>query len=166
MLDTIRAFFSELAGTHAPSDRFREDDYRVAAAALLVHALNIDGEMSEIERQKLNAVVKQRFQLDADATEALIGEATVIEGEAVDLYQFTSLLNRALDEQGRLRIIEMMWELVYADGRVNEFEDNLVWRVADLLGVSSRERLTLRRQIASETDVDPHAPNRIRGARR
>ena len=53
--------------------------------------------------------------------------------EAVDLYRFTSLLNRSLDEEGRCRIVEMMWQVVYADGDVTEFEDNLIWRAADLL---------------------------------
>jgi membrane carboxypeptidase/penicillin-binding protein len=56
------------------------------------------------------------------------------EGEAVDLYRFTSVIMRSVNEEGRLRIIEMMWELVYADGQVSEFEDNVVWRAADLLG--------------------------------
>ena len=59
---------------------------------------------------------------------------------------------RSVDEAGRLRIVEMMWELVYADGQVSEFEDNVVWRAADLLGVSSRDRIDLeapcRRQAA------------------
>ena len=54
----------------------------------------------------------------------------------------------------------MLWEIVYADGRVSEFEDNLVWRVADLLGVSARERLTLRREVAAETRTDPRTPKR------
>jgi uncharacterized tellurite resistance protein B-like protein len=44
----------------------------------------------------------------------------------------------------------MMWEIVYAEGRVNEFEDNLIWRAADLLGVSSRQRVELRQQIAAD----------------
>ena len=48
------------------------------------------------------------------------------------------------------RIVEMMWQLVYADGRLNEFEDNVIWRAADLLGISSRDRIALRRQVASE----------------
>ena len=73
------------------------------------------------------------------------------ENEAVDLYRFTSLINRTLDEPGRLGIVEMMWEMIFADGRVNEFEDNLMWRVADLLGVSSRDRIALRRRVAGET---------------
>jgi len=162
MLDAIKTFLSELAGGESQSERFREDDYRVAAAALLVHALHVDGDISAVERAKLHDVLRERFGLDGEATRALVEEAVVIEGEAVDLYRFTSLLNRALGEEERRRIVEMMWELAYADGRVNEFEDNLIWRVADLLGVSARERLTLRRQIAAETDVDPRSVNRTR----
>jgi len=68
----------------------------------------------------------------------------------VDLYHFTSLINRSLDEPGRLGIVEMMWEIVLADGRVTEFEDNLMWRAADLLGVSSRDRIALRQRVGGE----------------
>ena len=64
--------------------------------------------------------------------------ATQAEQEAIDLYRFTSLLNRCLDESGRLQIVEMMWQVAYADGRVTEFEDNLIWRAADLLHVPSQ----------------------------
>ena len=74
--------------------------------------------------------------------------ATLVEGEAVDLYHFTSVIMRSLDEDGRKRIVQMMWELVYADGQVSEFEDNVVWRAADLLGVSSRDRIDLKRRVA------------------
>lgn len=56
---------------------------------------------------------------------------------------------RAVDEAGRIRIVEMMWELVFADGKVSEFEENVVWRAADLLGVSSRDRIELKRRSAS-----------------
>ena len=81
----------------------------------------------------------------------MIDKATAAEHEAVDLYHFTSLLNRTLDEDGRAKIVEMMWEIVYADGQRDELEDNLLWRAADLLGVSQRERIDLRRRIAGET---------------
>lgn len=148
MLDTLRMFFSDLAGGK-PQDRFEENDYRLAAAALLVHVSAIDGAISETERRKLHAVVKYRFDLDDVATDGLIDAATVMEGEAVDLYRFTSMINRSLDEQGRARIVEMLWEMIFADGRVNEFEDNVVWRVADLLGVPARRRMELKQQVAA-----------------
>jgi len=124
----------------------------LAAAALLVHAASIDGEMSQSERDKLHSVVKRRFALDDKLTDELIDKATQAEHEAVDLYHFTSLLNRIVDEEGRARIVEMMWEIVYADGRRDELEDNLLWRAADLLGVSARERIELRQRVAREAD--------------
>ena len=79
----------------------------------------------------------------------MIASATLVEGEAVDLYHFTSVIMRSVDEEGRLRIVEMMWELVYADGQVSEFEDNVVWRAADLLAVSSRDRIDLKHRVAA-----------------
>jgi len=93
---------------------------------------------------------KQHFALDDQATDELIAKATEAEHESVDLYHFTRLLNRSLDEPGRARVIEMMWEIVFADGQRDELEDNLLWRAADLLGVSPRERIELRRRIGGE----------------
>jgi len=150
MLDSLRNFVSELTGGQKHPARFEENDYRLAAAALLIHASTIDGNMTGTERDRLRGVLKSRFALDDAATEELIDISTLAENEAVDLYRFTSLLNRTLDEAGRLGIVEMMWEVVFADGRVNEFEDNLIWRAADLLGVSSRDRIAIRRRVAGE----------------
>jgi len=86
----------------------------------------------------------------------LIAKATAAEQESVDLYHFTHSLNRALNEGGRARIVEMMWQIVYADGRRDELEDNLLWRAADLLGISPRERIELRRRVGGE-DAEPGA---------
>jgi uncharacterized tellurite resistance protein B-like protein len=108
--------------------------------------------MMASERDKLRSVLKQAFTLDDAATEELIAKATAAEQESVDLYHFTHALNRALDEPGRARVIEMMWEIVYADGRRDELEDNLLWRAADLLGVSARERIDLRRRIGGQAE--------------
>jgi uncharacterized tellurite resistance protein B-like protein len=148
MFDAFRKFLSDCTNGDKHPSRFADDDYRLAAAALLVHAAAIDGEVSQVERDQLHDIIKQRFELDEAATNELMIEATQAEQQAVDLYHFTSLINRSLDEVGRRRIVEMMWEIVYADGRVTEFEDNLLWRAADLLGISSRDRIELRHQVA------------------
>jgi uncharacterized tellurite resistance protein B-like protein len=150
MLESLRNLISELTGGDKHPARFEGNDYRLAAAALLVHAATIDGSETAAEQEKLRSVLKARFSLDDAATDELIEAATAAERDAVDLYHFTSLLNRSLDEEGRRGIVEMMWEIVFADGRVGEFEDNLMWRAADLLGVSSRDRIALRRRIAGE----------------
>jgi uncharacterized tellurite resistance protein B-like protein len=150
MFESFKTFVSEFVDGEKHPSQFAENDYRLAAAALLVHAAAIDGEISPSERAKLHAVLKQRFGLDDQATDELIAKATAAEQESVDLYHFTHLLNRSLDEPGRARVIEMMWEIVYADGQRDELEDNLLWRAADLLGVSPRERIELRRRIGGE----------------
>jgi len=152
MFESFRNFVADFVEGDKHPSQFADNDYRLAAVALLVHAAAIDGDMSQSERDKLHAVVKRRFALDDKLTDELIDKATQAEHESVDLYHFTSLLNRVLDEEGRARIVEMMWEIVYADGQRDELEDNLLWRAADLLGVSARERIQLRQRIARETD--------------
>jgi uncharacterized tellurite resistance protein B-like protein len=151
MFESFKSFIVEFVNGEKHPDQFAEDDYRLAAAAMLVHAAAIDGEMSASERDKLHAVIKQRFALDDATTDELITKATAAEHEAVDLYHFTHQLNRALDDGGRAKIVEMMWEIVYADGQRDELEDNLIWRAADLLGVSANERIALRRRVGGET---------------
>ena len=128
-------------------ERYDENDYRLAAAALLMHAATIDGSVSQAERDKLHAMIKLRFDLDDAAADALIEKATEAEQEAIDLYKFTARLNRSLDHVGRARIIEMLWQIVCADGIITEFEDNLIWRASDLLGISRNERIALREQV-------------------
>jgi len=150
MLESLRNFISDLTGGAKHPGRFEENDYRLAAAALMIHACTIDGTMTASEREKLRTVLQARFSLDDASTEELIDVGTLAEHESVDLYHFTSLINRSLDEAGRIGVVEMMWEIVFADGEVNEFEDNLMWRAADLLGVSSRERIAARQRVAGE----------------
>jgi uncharacterized tellurite resistance protein B-like protein len=150
MLESFRKFLADVSQGGKHPAHFEPNDYRLAAAALLVHAAEIDGNISDVERTTLHQVIKRHFDLDETQTDMLLAEATQAEQEAVDLYHFTRLLNRALDEDGRRRMVEMMWEIVYADGRVTEFERNLIWRAADLLGISSRERIELGRRVASE----------------
>jgi len=150
MLDGLRQFIADVVSPEAQGNRaFDDNGYQLAATALLIHVVSLDGEPSEIEKRKLHSLIESRFSLDPGSAEGLIRSATLVEGEAVDLYHFTSIIMREVDEAGRLRIVEMMWELVYADGNVTEFEDNVVWRAADLLAVSSRDRIELKRSVAA-----------------
>ncbi len=149
MFGSFRKLTSDLVdGGKAPHE-YGEDDSRLAAATLLVHTALIDGDLSEAERTRLHDVLKQRLSLDDAGTDKLVTEATEADASATDLYSFTHKLNRSLDDAGRARLVEMMWQIVYADGAVTEFEDNLVWRAADLLNVSSNERIALRARVAA-----------------
>lgn len=149
MLDGLRQFIAEIVSPQVRDRAFDDTDYRLAATALLIHVISLDGEPTQAERRKLHSLIESHFGLDRGTADRLIASATQVEGEAVDLYHFTSVIMRSLSEEGRKRIVEMMWELVYADGQVTEFEDNVVWRAADLLGVSSRDRIDLKHVVGS-----------------
>jgi uncharacterized tellurite resistance protein B-like protein len=149
MLDGLRQFIADVVTSNQSTRNFDDKGYRLAATALLIHVVSLDGSPSEVEKRKLHSLIESHFRLDRGSADRLIAAATQVEGEAVDLYHFTSVIMREVDDAGRLRIVEMMWELVYADGEVSEFEDNVVWRAADLLGVSSRDRIELKHRVAA-----------------
>src|SRR5262245_22008919 len=109
--------------------------------------------MSEAMLARLHAVLKSNFALDDVATARLIDAAAVADRGAIDLYHFTRQLNDALDDEGRRRVIRMMWEIVLVDRTASEFASNIVWRAADLLAVPPRERIALRQRIAAESAV-------------
>jgi uncharacterized tellurite resistance protein B-like protein len=155
MLQLLKEFLHDVGIGEKPLHRFADNDYRLAAAALLIHVMSIDGNENRAEQDKLRDLLQRQFDLDDEAVDELIAAAMEADREAVDLYGFTSLLNRSLDEDGRKRLVRMMWEMVYADGRMNEFEDNVVWRASDLLGVSQRDRVELRREVAES--MKPHS---------
>jgi uncharacterized tellurite resistance protein B-like protein len=153
MFEQLRA---RLAGRPKQTDRFGDSDYRLAAAALLIRVATVDSAMSTHKRAILHAVMTYRFGLDDAAAAQLIEEAEEADRRAVDLYHFTSRINRTLGEEGRRRIVEMMWDIIHAGGRASEFADNIVWRAADLLGVPSRERIELRRRTAARAAISRH----------
>ena len=133
-------------------ERYDERDYRLAAAALLVHTAAIDGNIADVERERLHDVIKQHFNLDDEATDELIAKATVADEQAIDLYPLHQQAQPLARHRARARLVEMMWQVVYADGVVTEFEDNLIWRAADLLHVSREERIALKNTVAAQYD--------------
>lgn len=140
MFDALAKLFARPEPDTGPPDT------KLAVAALLVHLAAVDGEMSPEERQTVARILEDHFELTSESVAKLIAEATRRDAEAVDFYQFTATLAR-LEDSERLEIIRLMWQVVFADGQNHELEDNMVWRVAELIGISSRQRTILRNKI-------------------
>jgi uncharacterized tellurite resistance protein B-like protein len=141
----------------AISRLFREKDTpvpqhepRLAVAALLVHLAAVDGSTSDAERDAVQGALMDYYDLNEGEVETLVAEATRRDSEAVDFYRFTSAITQ-LPEEERIEIIRMMWQVVFADNQNHELEDNMVWRIAELIGVSARQRTVLRNQMARGT---------------
>lgn len=146
MFRSLSDFISSIARGEEKKT-FDENDYRLSAAALLVHVAASDDHFHDAERSVLLDALTQRFDVAPEDADALIEAATAADREAVDLYQFTSMVNRALDDEGKKKLVEVLFLIGYADGRLSEFEDNIVWRASELLHVSSQDRVEIRKRI-------------------
>jgi uncharacterized tellurite resistance protein B-like protein len=153
MFGSIKAFISDLVSDANQRGYLEQKDRLTAITALLIRVATVHHEISEARQAKLHAILRSCYGLDDVAAAQLIFDADAIARTAIDLYRFTRPLNEVLDDEGRRRIVQMMWEIVYADRRVNEFEENIIWRAADLLGVSSRQRVELRQRIVANMEA-------------
>ncbi|WP_104665522.1 TerB family tellurite resistance protein [Ensifer adhaerens] len=149
MFERLRTFLDGLTG---PAKRIEHGDPRVAVIALCFQVMEADGRILASERRKMRKVIKEHYRLDDASLAALIEAGETAESEAIDFYQFTAELKRHLDEEQRIELVGMLWDVVYADGERSEMEDHVIWRIADLLGVSGRDRVLQRQEAAARSD--------------
>jgi uncharacterized tellurite resistance protein B-like protein len=151
MFDRILAFLKELpsaeAGRGKPSGA---DDPRVAAAALMYHVMDADGVRHDAEWERMKEILAEAYGLTGDALDRLVAAGGKADEEAVDLYAFTSVLKRHLDEKARIEFVGLMWEVVFADGELHELEDHTLWRIAELIGVDRRDRILERQKAQAQ----------------
>lgn len=152
MLDRLQAFFQSVMQDR-PKSIFAPDDPRIAVAALCLQVMEADGVVRDSERTKLREILKQQYDLDGTELDDLIAAGQSAESEAVDYYRFTTELKRQLNEEQRQQLVGLLWDIVYADGTRSEMEDHAIWRVADLLGVSGRERIVQRQEAAERAGL-------------
>ena len=129
-----------LTGEDALSVSASPDSLQVAVAALLVEAARMDDHFEGPERETIEHLLMERFELAADAAGMLLRSAEAAVARSTQLFPFTSLAVKRLDEDERIRVIEMLWEVAYADGVLAPQEDMLVRRIAGLIHVPDRAR--------------------------
>lgn len=124
-------------------------EIRLAVAVLLVEIARADAGEDEVERQLAENLVQEYFDLDDTQGRELVALASKRADEAISLFEFTSRLKDALDENGRGDMVEMLWDVVYADGKIDRYEEHLMRRIAELLYVPHAEFIR-RKLLAAE----------------
>ncbi|SOD99824.1 TerB family tellurite resistance protein [Caenispirillum bisanense] len=123
------------------------DDVALAAAAVMVEAATLDGTFDDTERASILRLLGRRFSLsDADAR-ALLAEAEAEVAETTELYAYTRAIKDRFDHEQRIEMVEMLWEVVYADGQVHDYEANLMRRICGLLYVEDAESGDARKRV-------------------
>jgi uncharacterized tellurite resistance protein B-like protein len=134
MLNSISAFFESLLKPNAgESQTSSVNRLHLATAALLLELANVDQQMDDKEQQVLMRILETKLQLDKEPLQNLWELAHAEQREATSIFQFTSLINTEYSHAERVQLLQYMWEVAFADGRVDRYEEHLIRKVADLL---------------------------------
>ncbi|AZQ85753.1 TerB family tellurite resistance protein [Colwellia sp. Arc7-635] len=137
MLSKISKFFQTL-GEDA-GQQSNEVSLEIACSVLLCEVMLADGQLDSTEQQKLNDIIAQQFQLSNDEVQDIIKRSLVLCESATDFYQFTSKINENYSVEQRVKMLDMLWKVAYADGELASIEEHIIRKIADLLHLRHSE---------------------------
>ena len=160
MFQSIKDFFDAALSPSASDDAgAAEHALQLATAVMLVEVMRADARFEPSERAAVLTALRERFALSQDEASGLTELAVSTAREATDLFAFTSRINAHFDTPQKVRMVEQLWRVAYADGHLGDHERHVVWRVADLLhvpqGAYVNARLRVQAEINAAARVDP-----------
>jgi uncharacterized tellurite resistance protein B-like protein len=151
MINRFKQLFATEASAGPIEDR--DQEIQLAASALLVESACSDGDFDENERASITAILQSEFDLNEDETRTLIEEAEQAVQETGQLYGFTKVIKDRYTPEERTRMIEMLWQVAFADGNVDMYESNLIRRVAGLIYVSDVDRGRAKKRVQARLGI-------------
>ncbi|MHB8810901.1 MAG: tellurite resistance TerB family protein [Desulfobulbaceae bacterium] len=133
----------------------REDQERkkhIAAGVLLLEAAHVDNECSEEEMEHIVATLKDRFSLPADCVDDLLDLAHADRAQSVDLWQFTSYINRHFSPEEKRAVMEDVWRIILLDGKLDKHEDHYAHKLADLLHLTHEQMIAAKLKAREQVD--------------
>ena len=152
MLDRFIALFALEFETGSDRAARADDEIHLAAVALLVEAACADGEFDADERRCIRALIERHFGLTPDEAAALIEEAIRVVEDSVQILRFTRVIKDRYSYAERVALIEMLWEVVYANGVSDAFETQLMRRIGGLIYVSDHDRGEARLRVLARRE--------------
>jgi len=142
---------AELLGLGDKAKGSKANELQLATAALLVHVASVDGDFDDDERERLTDCLTEHFWLTAEEAEQIIEDAEEEEQDASCLYRFTRTITSELDQEGRQEIVRLLWQVAFADNRIDNFEANVLAKIAGLLGVTEQDRIRIKHEVEAAT---------------
>ncbi len=151
MLTKLQKFFNQHLRENEKDSVPLEHQLQLASAALMVEMIHVDEQITKQEEAKIRNLLEKKFDLNKMETEELILLANNEKHEAVDYHAFTSLINSHYSQQQKVKLVEDLWSLAYADEELDKHEEHLVRRLADLLHVSHRDFIQTKHKASKTT---------------
>jgi uncharacterized tellurite resistance protein B-like protein len=150
VIGALKKLIEEVRGQEGAAETDEADDLRLATVALLVEMTRADFEVGEAERQRIGELVAEHYRLEAHEAKALLAAADRRADHAVSLHEFTSMLHESLDDAEKRTVMAMLIRTALADGRIDDHEQHLLSKVADLLYLRKSDFVMLRASIIEE----------------
>ena len=162
MLSSFRRFFDEfLVPVSADAEpQVHEHQLQLATAALLVEMARADFADDPAERDHVQALLQREFSLTAHEAERVAALGADAADAAVSLYDFTRSVDEALSTEDKIRIVEMLWQVAYADGALDKYEEHLLRKLADLLHISHRQLIQAKHRVLQAHGMDADGASR------
>jgi uncharacterized tellurite resistance protein B-like protein len=125
---------------------------QIATCIILLEVAKSDDEFSSIEKTTVTALLREQFKLSPDAVAELIEIANQKREESIDLWQFTNLINRNYTKQEKIKIVEAVWKVIYADKKLDKYEDHFVHKIAQLLQLKHHDLIDAKLKMKYSTD--------------
>jgi len=138
MINKITDFFKQL-NTPLNHENNKAPSLEIACTVLLYEVMKADGALQESERLSLKNIISKQFNLQSDEINEIVREAVRLSEDATDFYQFTSKINEYYTVDDKVRILNYLWQLAYADGELATIEEHIIRKISDLLGLRHSE---------------------------
>jgi uncharacterized tellurite resistance protein B-like protein len=153
MILRIKQYFeARLIVTINTSQADIEHKLNLASAALMVEMIHADENVHKNEDIKIRELLQQQFDLKNDEVEELLKLALEKKHEAIDYHQFTSLINDHYSQDQKIKLVEMLWQIAYADNTIDKFEEHLVRKLAELLHVPHKHFVQARHRAEDKRE--------------
>ncbi len=154
MLKAITSFFENHFSEEDDEHHHSANKLQLASAALMIELCKSDQEIDETETAKLVQILKERFELEQDDLDELITLAKEDVREATSLYQFTSLMNEHFNYGEKVQLVMNMWEVAFADGKIDRYEEHLIRKVAELLYLDHKDFILSKQRAREASGAD------------
>lgn len=138
---------SEAEPGSAASEQARFERIHVASCIILLEVAKSDDEFSSIEKTTLTAILKKKFQLSAEAIADLLEIADKEREESIDIWQYTNLINKNFSKEEKKKIVEAAWQIIYADKKLDKYEDHFVHKLAKLLQLKHEDLIEAKLKV-------------------
>ena len=150
MLDSLKRFFAKAQGEEprvSGSGQHGEHDLRVATCALLVEIGRIDETFTQEELETVLSILKDKYDLSKEYADALIAEAEAELNKSLDLWQFAKLINENYSNEEKIEIVEILWQVVYVDGKMDQYEHYLMNKLKNLLRLDHKQLIDAKLKV-------------------